>query len=659
MRKEPRLQFTDEERANPRLRKAIRKADRAAERAETARSAIPTRTIKRKQRTVDPATGKVTVRLHFEETKQKKPTSGLTKALRDAPVNSAVGAVHREIRSDEQDNVGVESAHKTEEAGETAGYLIQEGRRAHKLRPYRRAERSEARLAQANVNALYQRAMEENPELFSNPISRWQQKRTIRQQYAAARQAAQTGTQAARTVGAVGERLQAWGAVLRRHSRGMRIAIALLLVTSMLLNLMSSCSLILQGGVSSLTVTTYPSEDEDMLGAEAAYARMESELLNELTRYESDHPGYDEYIYNMDAIGHDPYTLISLLTAYYQSAWTLGEVTGLLSTLFEMQYELETHVETVEDTITVRAGESLGTVRTTGYCPCSICCGRWAGGPTASGRYPQASHTVAVDAYNPILPLGSQVIINGTLYTVEDTGNLAANSTDFDIFFSTHQEALNWGRRSCEVVLAGGEGEEIELTVTRTVCTVSLRNTDLSLVARELLTEEQYSWYSIYMATLGNRPDLFPQEAYPYVPTRGDYQDYEIPPEALSDERFAAMIAEAEQYLGYPYVWGGSSPSTSFDCSGFVSWVINHSGWNVGRQTAQGLYDLCTPVSRANARPGDLVFFTGTYDSTNPVTHVGIYVGDAMMLHCGNPISYASIGTSYWQSHLYAFGRLP
>ena len=203
-----------------------------------------------------------------------------------------------------------------------------------------------------------------------------------------------------------------------------------------------------------------------------------------------------------------------------------------------------------------------------------------------------------------------------------------------------------------------GNTYTVEVPYTYYICHVKLENFDLSHLPIYILTEEQMGFYAAYMQTLGNRPDLFPNGSYPHASTPKEPTYYEIPPEALKDEAFAAMIAEAEKYVGYPYVWGGSSPSTSFDCSGFISWVINHSGWNVGRQTAQGLYNICTPVSPEQAKPGDLVFFVGTYDTAG-MSHVGLYVGNSVMLHCGDPISYTNLNSSYWQQHFYCYGRLP
>ena len=203
-----------------------------------------------------------------------------------------------------------------------------------------------------------------------------------------------------------------------------------------------------------------------------------------------------------------------------------------------------------------------------------------------------------------------------------------------------------------------GNDYDVEVPYNYYICTVTLENFNLSHVPVYIMDEETLSAYSLYMSTLGNRPDLFSGSQYPHASTLKEPTHYDVPPEALEDERFAAMLKEAEKYIGYPYVWGGSAPSTSFDCSGFISWVINHSGWNVGRLGAQGLYNICTPVSSSQAKPGDLVFFVGTYD-TPGVSHVGLYVGNSVMLHCGDPISYTNLNSNYWQSHFYSFGRLP
>ena len=562
--KQPRLRFTQEEREDPALEKPIRRADRAAARADLAQAAIPKKKVK--ELTVDPETGAVTVRLRFED---KKPPSKLHHTLQDAPADTVLGAVHRAISEAQEDNVGVEAAHKSEQAAETAGRLVREGYHSHKLRPYRKAAAAERKLEKANVNALYQKSLRENPQLASNPVSRWRQKQAIKRQYAAARQAGQAGAamgqaaaQTAYSAKSAARKGKRSANFARRHKRGFLAAAGLLLVLAFFLNGISSCSMLLSGGGGGVVGSTYPSADDAMLGAEAAYAGMEAELQAYLDSYEANHD-YDEYHYDLDEIGHDPYVLISLLTAYHQGAWTLDQVQPTLEMLFDRQYVL---TETVE----------------------------------VETRYRTETRTDS----------------EGNSYTVQ---------VPYDYY----------------------------------ICYVTLEVTDLSHLPVYIMGEDQLSMYATYMATLGNRPDLFPQDQYPGASAVEDYLDYDVPPEALEDEQFAAMLAEAEKYLGYPYVWGGSSPATSFDCSGFVSWVINHSGWDVGRLGAQSLFNICTPVSAENAKPGDLVFFTGTFDCDTPVSHCGIYVGGGMMIHCGSPISYANLTSSYWQEHLYSYGRLP
>ena len=569
MKREPRLQFSDADLAEPKLEKPIKRVKKAEAKADKAQAKIPKKTVVKKERGFDPATGKVKTQLRFEEVDKKKPPSKLTHAVQDAPANLILSQVHREVRQSEDDNVGVEAAHKVEQAVESGGRLVQSAHRAHQLKPYRAAIRAEKKLERANLDALQKKAEIDSPT--SSPVSKWQQKQAIKKQYAAAKhnQAAQTTAKAAENTAKAAkkaaEKAEKAGKYVWEHRRGFAIAAAILLMLAFLLNGLSSCSVIMDGVGSGIAASTYPSQDADMLGAEAQYCEMEAELQRYLDTYESTHD-YDEYHFDLDTIEHDPYVLISMITALHQGEWTLDEVQGTLQMLFDRQYIL------TED-----------------------------------------------------------VVVETRYRTETDTWTDADGNTHTD----TYQVPYDYY-----------------------ICTVTLENFNLSHVPVYIMSEEQLGMYATYMATLGNRPDLFPGSGYIGKYLEGSYTDYDIPPEALDDEVFAAIIKEAEKYLGYPYVWGGSRPSTSFDCSGFVSWVINHSGWDVGRLGAQGLCNICTPVSSANVKPGDLVFFTGTYD-TPGVSHVGIYVGNNMMIHCGDPISYANLNSSYWQSHFYRYGRLP
>ena len=561
MKREPRLQFSDADLAEPKLEKPIKRVKKAVAKADKAQAKIPKKTVVKKERGFDPATGKVKTQLRFEEVDKKKPPSKLTHAVQDAPANFVLSQVHREVRQSEDDNVGVEAAHKVEQAVESGGRLVQSVHRAHQLKPYRAAIRAEKKLERANLDALQKKAEIDSPT--SNPVSKWQQKQAIKKQYAAAKhnQAAQTTAKAAENTAKAAkkaaEKAEKAGKYVWEHRRGFAIAAAILLMLAFLLNGLSSCSVIMDGVGSGIAASTYPSQDADMLGAETQYCEMEAELQCYLDTYESTHD-YDEYYFDLDTIEHDPYVLISIITALHQGEWTLDEVQGTLQMLFDRQYIL------TED-----------------------------------------------------------VVVEVRYRTVTRTDS-------------------------------EGNNYDVEVPYNYYICYVTLENFNLSHLPVYIMGEETLSRYALYMATLGNRPDLFPSS--PYV---GKYTNkppaHEIPEDYLADETFAAILKEAEKYVGYPYVWGGSSPSTSFDCSGFVSYVYNQCGWDFGRLGAQGLYNISTRTS--SPKPGDLVFFTGTYD-TPGISHVGIYVGDGWMLHCGDPISYANLNTSYWQSHFYAYGKL-
>lgn len=580
-KRSPRLQFSDEERASPELKKVIEKADKKADKLDKAEAKIPKKTVKRKERVVG-EDGKVSVKLHFEEVDKKKPTSKLTHSLTDAPLNTVLATAHREVRDSEEDNVGVEGAHKLEQVAEGGVRTLDSAHRSHKLKPYREAAYAEKAADKANLKALNKQAQQNNPQFSSNPYSRWQQKRAIKKEYMAAK-AGKTGAttakatqKTAKSAKKAAENTKKTGTFLARHWKGALIVLALLLMIAFLSSVISSCSVLVQSGVTSFAASSYAADDADMLAAEEQYCALEAELQEYLDTYENTHD-YDEYHYDPDDIEHDPYVLISTISALHGGEWTIGEVGGTIQMLFDKQYIL---TETV----------------------------------TTETRYRTETRT------------------GTTSYTDPETGETVTEEYEY----------------------------EVQVPYTYYICNVTLENFNLSHVPVYIMSEEQLSMYATYMATLGNRPDLFPDSQYVGMYIDTEYEDYEIPTEALSDPRFAAMMEEAEKYLGYPYVWGGSSPSTSFDCSGFVSWVINNcgEGWSIGRLGAEGLRNTCSYVSPVNARPGDLIFFEGTYD-TSGASHVGIYVGNNMMIHCGDPIQYASINTNYWQQHFLSFGRLP
>ena len=490
----------------------------------------------------------------------KKP--GPVKRAGRVASGSVHGFVHGKIFEVEQENVGTEGAHRSELVGES---VLRHGSRfvKRKIRehPARAVQKAEARYVKRTADYHFYTAAQEHPELSKNFFAQYWQKQRNRKQYQKrAKEAAKQGAKAAGKTAAATEKLAVKAAgFVKRHPAGSVIALACILLVFLVQSCSSSLVTIGNAGAGALGATTYPSEDGDMLGAEAAYTGLEAELKNYLDTYKSTHD-YDEYHFDLDGIEHDPYVLISILSALHEGQWTLSQAAGTLQTLFDRQYIL-----TEEVVVEVR-------------------------------------------------------------YRTE-------TRTDSE-----------------------GNDYEVEIPYNYYICYVTLENKNLSHLPVYFMSEEQMSRYAIYMSTVGNRPDLFPDSPYVDRYITNPPQGYEVPGEYLDDETFAAMLSEAQKYIGYPYVWGGSSPATSFDCSGYLSWVINHSGWNVGRQTAQGLYNLCTPVS--SPRPGDLVFFKGTYN-TSGVSHCGIYVGDGRMLHCGDPIGYANLNTNYWQSHLYAYGRLP
>ena len=584
-------------------------------------------------------------------------------------VTGAESAVHGKVHESEYDNVGVEAAHSTEIAAESSAKTsIRHVKSKVKEAPHERISKLEHKAEKANTKLLFERSLDETPEIKKSGIRKLQQKRGIKQRYAAAYKATGNGAAALAKTSTAAMPKESFarriGNTVKNIARKNKGGIAVLGICGLAAVLFISAfgtfgSMFSEAG-SAVVETTYLASDDAIHEADAYYSGLEDDLQGQINRVERDYPGYDEYRYQVDEIGHNPYLLTSYLTAKYGN-YTAAQVKNELKEIFQEQYGMAVHGETVTETVTrtVRVGESLGSVVTSGYCNCPICCGRWSGGPTASGVYPTANHTIAVDAYNPFLPMGTHVIMNGMEYVVEDTGNFARYGVQFDVYYDNHQTAQNHGHQTWEAYLADSNGRnEIEVTETRTVrrLNVTMTSHNLDLILRNRLNDDQQKLYSIYNASYGNRDYLFPVERLQVA----DGMSYDIPPEALSDVKFRNMITEAEKYLGYPYVWGGASPDTSFDCSGFVSWVISHSGngWSYGRLTAEGLRNVCTYVSPSQAKPGDLIFFQGTYD-TSGASHVGIYVGNGMMIHCGNPIQYASIETSYWQQHFYCFGRLP
>ena len=521
-----------------------------------------------------------------QEAKAKKnaAASGKKGGKPKKPGNLAADALsakaHQSVRNADQDNnSGVEAAHFTEGSAEgaaRAGSRFQYGR---KLRQYKKLERLEKKADKDAVDSIFAERMKSDPQAGSNLFSRWRQKQAIKKEYAAAKAgaAAAENTAAGTAKAAQGTASMTEKAFqfVQSHSHIIIGIAAVGLLILVIAGSVSSCSVLINGGGNVVLGTSYTAEDEDLKGAETDYTKLEDKLRKQIDRIETDHPGYDEYRYNLAEIGHNPYELASLLTVEFEN-YTRSQVQARLQSIFEAQYELK-----MEEKVEIRTRKETRV----GY------------------------------RYNPI---------TGTGHTY------------------TYQVTVQYEYK---------------------ILNVTLLNRGVDYVARNSgLTDDQLERYEVTLECRGNRDDLFAGIAFATpdgAGSSGKYQDYDIPGEALTDEKFRKMITEAEKYLGYPYVWGGSSPSTSFDCSGFVSWVINHcgNGWNVGRQTANGLMGKCDIIPKSEAKPGDLIFFQKTYN-TSGASHVGIYVGNGMMIHCGNPISYASIETSYWRQHYYCMGRI-
>ena len=601
----------------------------------------------------------------FKSRARSTVTDAAAGGIRKA-AGTAAFAAHAKLSDAEDENVGAQAAHRTEMAAEDSLRTLS-SRRVRKSS--RKAKATRRKAEEAGVNRLFF-AKEEGTRTAKAAkieadkkvtIKKFFQKQRQRRIYAAAKKEEKTVETLIKTQ----QNLVTKAAVVVKEAfvRNSKVFVILGLLGVFFLLIsasLTSCTALMQGAGSSVVGTTYPSTDEDIYAVENRYRELEAALNAQINQMRSAHPDYDDFRYQIDEISHNPYHLISYFTTKY-GEFTYEQVKNELEEIFREQYGLTTSGErnvTVTETKKVRVGESLGQVVTSGYCNCPICCGQWSGGPTASGVYPTAAHTIAVDASNPFVPMGTHVVMNGVEYVVEDTGNFARYGVQFDVYYDDHQTAQNHGHQTWDAYLADDNGtQEIEVTTTQTVnrYSVSLTNHNLDTVLRNRMTDDEKVRYSLYNRTFGHRDYLFDLNSLPTYGGNG----YTIPPEALSDERFARMIEEAEKHLGTPYVWGGYAPG-GFDCSGFVSWVINHcgNGWDYGRLTAEGIRQVCAYVSPDDAKPGDIIFFQKTYDTVG-ASHVGIYVGNGMMIHCGKPVQYTTIHTDYWNNHFLQFGRLP
>lgn len=766
------------------LKSSEKKAEKAQEKLKHAKKKQMRKVSLKMQQVKQEDTQAVKHRLCFEETSEIGKTDGMAKKTGTKVRDSAANLIHNKIRREEQENTGVQAVHQSEQAGESLLRVHSNLKYHSKRKQQRRINRLERKVYRANTSYQYKKYLAEHPELKHRYLNRMIQKQRIKREYRKAYKASRAGGEtASRAGGAVygtSRKIAGkLGEIFGKNKTALISIGALGMLLIFVLTSFSSCSMMFTQGMANILAVSYLAEPEEIEQAELYYTELEAKLQQKINAMESRYPGKDEYRYNLASIGHDPHTLISYLTAMYGD-FTFSEVKSEIDALFEAQYgvKVEETTDTVTETKTIQVGESLGTVVTSGYCNCSICCGIWSGGPTASGVMPTANHTIAVDASNPFLPMGTKVVMNGVEYTVEDTGAFDQYGVQFDVYYDNHAAASAHGHQRWECYLAEGNANSVEVTrtVTIDVLNVALTAKPLSSVVMAKISGEEEELYKMIYSVRGNLQEYeSPIELnwYAYISVPYGYlidnasgnkvlhkgveinakagQDVQSAMDgtvsstgydsgfgnyvvtkdekgrkikyahlqnvavsqgdavtkdtiigqtasadtvtggrlylemmdgdtyynsifyietgegglyggggaAYDDETVQHLFEEAEKYLGMPYVWGGSNPGTSFDCSGFVSYVFTNSGvYNIGRLTAQGIYDISEPISPEEARPGDIIFFTGTYATSDPVTHLGIYAGDGMMIHCGDPIQYTSVNSAYWQSHFYGFGRL-
>ena len=724
-----------------------------------------------------------------EEKPPGKIKSGVKKTAAVAASTAGV-YVHRKIHEVERENSAVEGAHKAEIVAERSAVgAYRDYKKGRKYTQRHASQKKRERLQSSSPHSKFfdgtpTSPSQTQPQPKKGLFNKYFQKRRNKKQAVQAAQAAKKSAAASGTAASTGKSTaKKAGSSLKnfavRHKSAALTVTAIVLLIVLLMTLLQSCSVTMTESLGSITASAWPADDIEIKKADLYYTQLEANLQHKIDTVESRHSDCDEYNYNIAPIEHDQAALVSYLCAKYGSFTFNDEIKQELDRLFQEQYQYAETVKNETRTVTksVRVGESLGNVVTSGYCSCSICCGQWAGGATASGAYPQANHTIAVDASDPFVPMGTKVVMNGVEYTVEDTGAFARYGVQFDVYYADHASASAHGHQTWEAYLADDNGSQtVEVTTTEAVkvCYVTLSSKTLTGMIAGNLDSDQMERYNIYNSSRGCRQFLgspFEQNwsgkissyyGYRTSPTSGEVEmhnglDIAMPegtqilavqdgtvqtaaysssygnyiilenndgyktlyahcrnlqvsagqevttgdviatvgntgnstgphlhiefsyqgemynpyfylsngtapiygdvPE-ISGDKAQAIFAEAEKYIGMPYVWGGSNPSSGFDCSGFVSYVYTATGvCNMGRLTAQGIYDICTPISAEQAQPGDLVFFKGTYN-TSEVSHVGIYAGNGQMLHCGDPIQYTSINTPYWQSHLFSFGRV-
>lgn len=693
-------QAAEKSRQQKKFEKAQRRVETADRKLEKAQGKLPTRRKVRLEKQYDSDAGKVKHRLQFEKElipeyeKSPLPKRAVKTVIRGAKT-AAVMKVHQKIREVEHENVAVEAAHKGEFATErTVGRLYRWNKQRLHTKPYRMERKARLNVSKANANMAYQQLLKDNPELQKKAFSKWIQKQKIKRKYAAAaREAQKTAHQTQQVLNATGQIVRAIAQFVAANKAVLGVVALAVLIVVMCGSMFTSCTAMLSGVQSAIISTCYVADDKEINDSELKYTELETDLQKNIDDTEETHPGFDEYRYNIGEIGHNPYELMGYLSAAFDD-FTYAQVEAELNRLFGLQYMLtreeivevryrtETHTDEDGNDYEVEVPynwyilQTTLTVRPLG----NIIAGSLSPGDQTD-RY-----SVYMQTYGNRQSYGNPFDFAWLGYVTSPYGyrihpisgekNLH-RGMDIGVASGTPIKAIQDGR----VVSAGNAGDYGLCVVIEGKDGYQSRYAHCSSLSVSAGQEVKRGDRIAAVGSTGNStgPHLHLEVTHngeylnPYyfvdnggdgcTPGGGAAGNPDIPDysgEPMGDGSFEAMLAEAEKFLGYPYVWGGSSPSTSFDCSGFVSWVINQSGvGSVGRQTASGLYNLCTPVSKGDMKPGDLIFFTGTYSSPTPVSHVGIYVGGGKMIHCGDPISYANINSNYWSSHYYSGGRLP
>lgn len=668
-----------------RYKQAERRAVQSARKLEKAQNQVPVQRRVHLERQYDSAAGKVRRRLRFEQEPRQTAAGPALLPQAGRPVQAAaVGKIHSKLREAERQNTAVEAAHKGELLAEQGGgRLLHWQKNRRRAAPFRALRHAERQAANANWNLAWQTALQEHPELQRKKrLAKWLQKQKRKRRYAQAARETQTRTRRARQASAAGKAVRAAAEWISGHKTVFLAAALAVLVVLCFVTGMASCTAMLSGVQAPLISAVYPANEADICDADLYYSELETDLQLDIGQTEANHPGYDEYRYRVGEIGHNPYELMGWLSAAFD-AFTFEQVQPELDRLFGKQYALtrETVVETRYDSdgnpYDWRVLQTTLTVR-----PLADIIGETLPSGEAADRYGVYLQTLGGrQAYgNPFDFPWLACVSSGygwRVHPVTGEKNLH-RGVDIAAAHGTPIRAIQDGRVVSAgeagsyglcVVIEDGKGYQSRYAHCASLAVRSGQEIRRGDVIATVGSTGQSTGPHLHLEVMRNGDYLNPYYfvdtgddgtgggAIPGAPGGPVIPDY--PGEPPTDETFAAMLAEAKKYLGFPYVWGGSSPSTSFDCSGYVSWVLNHSGWSVGRLGAQALFNLCTPVSREDARPGDLIFFTKTFSCNTPVSHVGIYVGNGQMIHCGDPIQYADINSSYWTQHFYSFGRMP